>query len=116
MLLKRSMTRHGSGLYVLPHPTDFEEAARIDPEALGRLLGLLKALFNTVVIDASKALQSSDLMAYETSDVILVVTQLDLVVLRNTARLLTLFRQTERLAGRVKLIVNRVSSTRRRSV
>ena len=110
MLLKRSMTRHGSGLYVLPHPTDLEEAARIDPEALGRLLGLLKAAFNTVVIDASKALQSSDLMAYEMSDVILVVTQLDLVVLRNTARLLTLFRRADRLVGRVKLIANRMSS------
>ena len=110
MLLKRSMTRHGSGLYVLPHPTDLEEAARIDPETLGRLLGLLKAAFNTVVIDASKSLQSSDLMAYEMSDVILVVTQLDLMVVRSTSRLLTLFRQAERLADRVKLIVNRTGS------
>ena len=44
-LLKRSMTRHASGLYVLPHPTAIEEAAKIDPETLQRLLGLLKAAF-----------------------------------------------------------------------
>ncbi len=110
MLLKRSMTRHGSGLYVLPHPTDLEEAARIDPETFGRLLGLLKAAFNTVVIDASKSLQSSDLMAYEMSDVIIVVSQLDLMVVRSTSRLLTLFRQAERLVDRVKLIMNRTGS------
>jgi pilus assembly protein CpaE len=95
---------------VLPHPLDLEEAARIDAETLGRLLGLLKAAFSTVVIDASKALQSSDLIAYEMSDTILAVTQLDLMVLRNTARMLTLFRQAERLVERVKLVVNRVGS------
>jgi pilus assembly protein CpaE len=111
MLLKRSMTRHGSGLYLLPHPIELEDASRIDPDTFGRLLGLLKAAFDTVVIDASKSLQSSDFIAYEMSDVILVVTQLDLVALRNTSRLLTLFRQSEGLADHVKLIVNRVGST-----
>jgi pilus assembly protein CpaE len=40
-----------------------------------------------------------------------VVTQLDLVALRNTSRLLTLFRQSEGLAEHVKLVVNRVGST-----
>jgi pilus assembly protein CpaE len=110
MLLKRSMMRHGSGLFVLPHPLELEEAARVDPETLGRLLSLLKAAFNTVVIDASKGLQTADFIAFEMSDSILVVTQLDLVVLRNTARLLALFRDAERLVDRVKLVVNQVGS------
>ena len=30
-LLKRSITRHASGLYVLPHPIAIQEAAAIDP-------------------------------------------------------------------------------------
>ena len=91
-LLKRSLTRHSSGLYVLPHPVAMEDAAKIDPEALRRVLGLLKAAFPTVVIDTSKGLQSSDFVAFEMADVILVVVQLDLTCLRNTARLLHLFR------------------------
>ena len=111
MLLKRSMTRHASGLYVLPHPIELEDAAKIDPETFGRLLGMLKAAFNTVVIDASKALQTADFTAYDMSEVILVVTQLDLVVLRNTSRLITLFRQAERFVDRVKLIANRIGSS-----
>ena len=92
-LLKRSITRHSSGLYVLPHPTAIQEAAAIDPETLRRLFGLLRAAYSTVVIDTSKGLQSSDFSAFEISDVILVVVQLDLLCLRNTSRLLGLFRE-----------------------
>jgi pilus assembly protein CpaE len=109
-LLKRSITRHSSGLYVLPHPTAIHDAAAIDPEILRRLFGLLRAAYSTVVIDTSKGLQSSDIIAFELSDVILVVVQLDLLCLRNTTRLLALFREYEGLIDRVKLVVNRSDS------
>jgi pilus assembly protein CpaE len=109
-LLKRSLTRHSSGLYVLPHPVAMEDAAKIDPEALRRLVTMLKAAYPTVVIDTSKGLQSSDFVAYEMADVILVVLQLDLTCLRNTARLLQLFQQFDGLLERVKLIANRIGS------
>ena len=74
--------------------------------------GLLKAAFGTVVIDTSKGLQSSDFVAFEMSDVILVVVQLDLTCLRNTARLIGLFQQFDGLADRVKLVVNRTGLER----
>jgi pilus assembly protein CpaE len=109
-LLKRSITRHASGLYVLPHPTVIQEAAGIDPDVLRRLFGLLRAAFSTVVIDTSKGLQSADFSAFELSDVIVVVVQLDLLCLRNTARLLALFREYEGLIDRVKLVINRSDS------
>ena len=109
-LLKRSLTRHKSGLYVLPHPVAMEDAARIDPESLKRFLGLLKSAFPTLVVDTSKGLQSSDLVAFEMSDVILTVVTLDLTCLRNTARLLNLFRQFDGMIDRVKIVVNRVGS------
>ena len=109
-LLKRSLTRHSSGLYVLPHPVAMEDAAKIDPDALRRLLTLLKAAFPSVLIDTSKGLQSSDFVAFEMADVILVVLQLDLTCLRNTARLMQLFQQFDGLLDRVKLVVNRAGS------
>jgi pilus assembly protein CpaE len=109
-LLKRSLTRHSSGLYVLPHPVAMEDAAKIDPDALRRLLTLLKAAFPSVLIDTSKGLQSSDFVAFEMADVILVVLQLDLTCLRNTARLMQLFQQFDGLPERVKLVVNRSGS------
>jgi pilus assembly protein CpaE len=109
-LLKRSVCRHSSGLYVLPHPVAMEDAAKIDPDALRRLLTLLKAAFPSVLIDTSKGLQSSDFVAFEMADLILVVLQLDLTCLRNTARLMQLFQQFDGLLDRVKLVVNRAGS------
>ena len=109
-LLKRSIPRHDSGLYVLPHPEALQDVASIDSENLRRFFGLLRAAFNTVVIDTSKGLLSSDFTAFEMSDVILVVVQLDLVCLRNTSRLIGLFRQFDGLADRVKLVANRTGS------
>ena len=104
-LLKRSITRHESGLYVLPHPAVMQEAATIDPDTLRKLFGLLEGRVQHVVVDTSKGLQSSDFTAFEMSDVILVVMQLDPTCLRNTARLINLFRECDGLADRVKLVV-----------
>ncbi len=109
-LLKRSLTRHASGLYVLPHPNLMEDAAKIDPEVLRRVLLLIKAAFPTVVVDTSKGLQTSDFLALEVADVILMVIQLDLTCLRNTARLLQLFHQFEGLSDKVQLVANRTGS------
>ncbi len=109
-LLKRSMTRHASGLYVLPHPIAMEESAKIDPEALRRVLVLLKDAFPTIVIDTSKGLQSADFIAFEMADIIVIVLQLDLTCLRNTSRLLQLFQQFEGFTEKVRLIVNRSGS------
>ncbi len=106
-LLKRSMTRHSSGLFVLPRPADIQEAAAVDHDCLKRLLGLLRASYGVVIVDASKGLQSTDFAAYEMSDLILVVVQLDLICLRNTARFIHLLRQYEGLGERIKLIENR---------
>jgi pilus assembly protein CpaE len=109
-LLKRSIPRHDCGLYVLPHPEALQDVAAIDPDNLRRFFALLRAAFNTVVIDTSKGLLASDFTAFEMSDVILVVLQLDLVCLRNTSRLIGLFRQFDGLADRVKLVANRSGS------
>lgn len=106
-LLKRSMTRHDSGVYVLPRPVLMEDAAKIDPEATRRVIALLKAAYSTVVIDTSKGLQASDFIAFEMADLIMVVVQLELTCLRNTARLLQVIRQVDGLAEKLRLVVNR---------
>jgi pilus assembly protein CpaE len=109
-LLKRSIIQHRSGLFVLPHPVSMQEAAAIDPEILRRLFGMLRASFGTIVVDTSIGLHSSDFTAFEISDLILVVVHLELLCLRNTARLVNLFRQFDGLAEKVKLVANRVGS------
>lgn len=110
-LLRRSTTQHASGLHVLPRPTAIEEAARIDPESLQRLLSMLRASFGTMVIDTSKGLQATDFAAMEIADTILVVVQLDLSCLRNTSRMIGLLQQFDGLVDRIKLVVNRAGSS-----
>ena len=109
-LLERSLTRHASGVCVLPPPSALQDVSRIDPEALRRIVGMLKSSFSTVVIDTSKGLQASDFVAYEEAGTILVVVQLDLICLRNTARLLDLFRQCDGLYEKVRVLANRIGS------
>lgn len=107
-LLKRSLTRHACGLYLLPRPMQLEDIPLVSPEDFQRIVGLLKATFTHLVIDVSKAFNQLDLLALEMANHILLVTQLELASLRNVVRLLSSFKQTEGLAQKVKIIVNRV--------
>ncbi|HWE39081.1 MAG TPA: AAA family ATPase [Isosphaeraceae bacterium] len=109
-LLKRSLTRHASGIYILPRPAAMEDVSKVDLDSLRRAITLLKAGFQTIILDTSKGLQATDFVAYETADTILLVVEFDLVCLRNSARLLQLFRQFEGLADKVRVVVNRLGS------
>ncbi len=107
-LLKRSLTKHSSGLYLLPRPVQLQDVKLINPESLRRVFGLLKATFTHIVIDTSKAFTESDLAALELANDVLIVAQLDLPCLRNLVRLTMSFDEIEGLKDRVKVIINRV--------
>ena len=107
-LLKRSLTKHSSGLYLLPRPVQLEDTKLVGAEDLQRVIGLLKATFTHVVLDLSKGYTAIDLMAMEMANSVLLVTQLDLPCLRNVVRLMMSFGEMNGLADKVKIIVNRV--------
>jgi pilus assembly protein CpaE len=106
-LLKRSLTKHDTGLYLLPRPVQMEDARTITTEELTRVIGLLKASFTHVIVDTSKSFGPLDMMVLGQADEILLVTQLDLPCLRNVVRLMTSFKETGKFDERVKIIVNR---------
>lgn len=107
-LLKRSLTKHDSGLYLLPRPVQLEDARHITTDELTRVLGLLKASFTHVIIDTSKGYTDMDMHALGEADQVLLVTQLDLPCLRNVVRLMMSFKESGKFDDRVKIIVNRV--------
>lgn len=107
-LLKRSLTRHSSGLYLLPRPVQLQDTQHINPDRLHRVLGLLKATFSHLIIDVSKGYSPIDFVALESAKHVLLVTQLDLPCLRNVVRLLMSFDEYEGLKEKVKIVVNRV--------
>jgi pilus assembly protein CpaE len=107
-LLKRSLTKHDSGLYLLPRPVQLEDARLITTDDMTRVIGLLKATFTHIIIDTSKGFNALDMFAMREADTVLLVTQLDLPCLRNVVRLMMSFKETGKLDDKVKIIVNRV--------
>jgi pilus assembly protein CpaE len=106
-LLKRSLTKHSSGLYLLPRPVQLDDVDEITPDDLHRLVGLLKATFTHIILDLSKSYGPLDRLALELADHVLLITQLDLPCLRNVVRLLMSFNEKDGLADKIKVIVNR---------
>ena len=107
-LLKRSLTKHSSGLYLLPRPVQLQDVELITPDSLRRVFGLLKATFSHIVIDVSKGFTEIDCAAFEFASEVLMVVQLDLPCLRNLVRLQMSFDEVEGLSDKLKIVVNRV--------
>ncbi|MEW4527477.1 response regulator [Maioricimonas sp. JC845] len=106
-LLKRSLTQHDSGAFLLPRPVHMEATPPVTADQIQRVVALLKATFTHVVIDISKSFNSLDMAAMKASDMVLLVTQLDLPCLRNAVRL-TQFLDDQELGEKVKVVVNRM--------
>ena len=107
-LLKRSLTRHDCGAYLLPRPVELETGDAMKPDDLRRILALLKATFSHLMIDVSKSFGKLDLSAMEVSDKVLLVTQLDLSCLRNVVRITQFLDNFPAIKEKVEIIVNRM--------
>jgi len=107
-LLKRSLTKHDCGAFLLPRPLQMEDTSTITPDELRRVIALLKATFSHLIIDLSKNFGALDLAAMEVADSTLLITQLDLPCLRNVVRLMQYFDKQEGLSEKIKVVVNRL--------
>jgi pilus assembly protein CpaE len=107
-LLKRSLTRHDCGLFLLPRPVQLDDNIKITPDQLRRVIALLKTTFTHLVLDVSKSFGPLDMAALEIAETVLLVTQLDLPCLRNVVRLMQYFEHVDGLTSKIKIIVNRV--------
>lgn len=106
-LLKRSLTMHECGLYLLPRPVEMTDDLPINEEGLRRVISLLKATFTHLVIDLSKTYSEYDMAAIDCSDVTLLVTQLDLPCLRNVVRMAQYFDSRTEIKEKLKVVLNR---------
>ncbi len=106
-LLRKSLTKHDSGVYLLPRPVQIEDTTHITTEDFRKVLGLMKASFSHVVIDLSKSYSRLDIAALEASQHILLLTQLDLPCLRNVVRLLSSLETYPGVTDKVRVVVNR---------
>jgi pilus assembly protein CpaE len=108
--LRRSLSKHATGLSLLPHPVQLEDIATIHEDHLQRLIGLLRASYTHLILDLSKRFTAMDLMAMRAADAILLVAQLELTSLRNVVRLMLALTAEEGMAEKTRIIINRVGS------
>jgi pilus assembly protein CpaE len=108
--LRRSLSKHSSGLSLLPHPVQMEDAGLIREEHLQRVIGLLRASYTHLILDLSKGFGPTDVTALRMADVILLVSQLELTSLRNTVRILLTLGTDPALGDKVRVVLNRVGS------
>lgn len=107
VMLRKSLTKHESGVYLLPRPIHLEDMESISTEDFRKVLGLLKASFSHMVLDLSKSFGRLDLVSMQMADQTLLLTQLDLPCLRNVVRILNSMEHHSGISETIKIIVNR---------
>jgi pilus assembly protein CpaE len=102
------MTKHPSGLFVLPSPTGLDGINLASPEIMGKILSLMKDDFDFIVIDSGQSLDDISLKILEMSDIVFIAAILSLPCLSNVKKLLWIFNRIGYPAPeKVKIVVNR---------
>jgi pilus assembly protein CpaE len=109
--LKRALVKHPeTGLSVLRHPLEIHEIGGIHEGHVERILNLLKISYTHLILDLSKALLPTDLMALRMSTLVLLIAQLELSSLRNVVRLIHSLSPEGDLGDKLRVVVNRAGS------
>jgi pilus assembly protein CpaE len=109
--MRRSLLRHGpTNLNVLAHPLQMADVTVIQPAHVERVLKLLRINHTHLVLDLSKGLTPTDLVALDLADLIFLVCQLELSSLRNVVRLVMTLGIQDNVDEKVRVVVNRVGA------
>jgi pilus assembly protein CpaE len=102
------LSKHSSGVHVLPSPTGLDGVNVATPEIIEKLLGLMQNVFDFIVIDGGQSLDEISLKILEVSHTVLLVAILSLPCLTNIRRLLWMFQKLGYpQAENIKIIVSR---------
>ncbi len=106
--LKSALTKHPSGLHILPSPSGLDSVNWVDPEIIEHLLNLMRNEFDFIVIDNGQSIDDISQKILELSDSVLLVSIQSLPCFINIKRLLETFRdlglQNE---DKIRIIINR---------
>jgi pilus assembly protein CpaE len=106
--LLNAMTKHASGVHILPSPAYLNGHPPATPEIMEHLLGAMQKTFDLIVVDGGQSLDGTALKVIELSDQVLLITLLSLPCLRNTNNLLKSLEGLGTIQkDRIRLVVNR---------
>jgi pilus assembly protein CpaE len=105
-LLQGLMTKHGSGLWVLPGPAQADRG-HLTGERVQAGIDMLRMHFDQVILDVRHDFDPPTMAALESADTVLYVTGLDVAALRSGAAGLAAFRRLGLDLKKVKLVIMR---------
>jgi pilus assembly protein CpaE len=101
------LVRHASGVYILANPPVIEDAEQISAAQVREVLSKMRSMFDYVVVDTPHQFDDRTLTALDMSDIVLLVSLLNLPTLKNTQRCLELFGRIGLRDERIRLVLNR---------
>jgi pilus assembly protein CpaE len=101
------LIRHACGVYVLADPPLVEEAEQISASQVRDVLTTLRSMFDYIIVDTPHQFDERTLTALEMSDIVLLVSLLNLPSLKNTQKCLELFSRIGLRDERVRLLLSR---------
>ena len=112
-MLGSLLATHASGMRVLSAPLEPSLADEVSTQVVVRTLGMLKRMFDYVIIDTAPFLDEPVLSILERSDTVLLVVDMDLPAVKNAKLALDTLKLIKFPFEKIKLILNRVNSKAR---
>lgn len=106
-LVESHLVEHDSGVRVLPAPLRPEYAEIITGRHIEAILNILKENYNYIVVDTCQSFQDTILAALDSSDLIYMMTTLDVPTIKNIKLGLDVMSSLHYGSDRIKLILNR---------
>ena len=100
-----------TSLYVLADPPDIEQAEVITSDDITMLINILRNVFSYIVIDTSSSFDAKTITALDNSDLILLVSIINIPAIRSCQRCFELFKKLGYSKDKVKLVINRYMET-----
>lgn len=108
--LQGYMTPHRAGIHVLAAPLEPSVAEAVTPEAVTRVLELLKETYSYIVVDGPAHFTDQILAAFDLTDQLLMVTSMDVPSIKNLKLALNTVQQLGLSRDRIKVVLNRADS------
>lgn len=106
--LMNILSKHTSGVYVLPSPCYIDYDQEETPKIIERVLQLARTMFDVVIVDGGHSLGRISSKTLEMSDKVLLLSTMSIPCLSNTNKLLESFRALGYpRKERIRIVVNR---------
>ncbi len=112
-LMESLLSKHPTGLRVLSAPLEPSLADEVSTQAVVKTLGMLKQMFDYVIVDTAPFLDEPVLSILERSDSVLLVVDMDLPSVKNAKLALDTLRLIKFPFEKIQLVLNRVNSKAR---